>query len=124
MPRMDWDRFQDAHYRPHLVVATLEGQAAATPGDPVAQFERLATALGVSGNYALKTDATSLRAAFEFDTDAERFAAILEEGRSTRELEWASRTVGRIDGVAQKRIVAVLRKLRLRRPGRPVPGDG
>ena len=121
MPRMDWNTFQDAHYRPHLVIATLEGVAESDPAGSVAIFERLATALGVSGNYAFKSDGHSVSAAFEVDVDAERFAGMLQGRKTVREPEWASRTVGRIDGAARRRIVAAMKKFRLKRSKRPSP---
>lgn len=33
-------------------------------------------ASGMSGNYTIKKDGASIRAAFEIDTDAERFAGV------------------------------------------------
>ena len=114
MPRMDWDTFQEAHYRPHLVIATLQGEARRASIDPVAMFERLAMALGVSGNYAFKKEGAAIRAVFELDTDAQRFAHMLQGKTSGREQEWASRTVSRIDRAAQRRIVSALRRLRLK----------
>ncbi len=114
MPRMDWENFQDAHYRPHLVIATLQREARDTPVNLVTMFDRLATALAVTGNYAFKSDGASIRAAFELETDAQRFAHMLDGKTSGRDAEWASRTVGRIDSEAQKRIVSALRGLRLK----------
>lgn len=46
MPNMDWDAFQDAHYRPHLIVTTLElGPDPASDKTIAALFERIATTL-------------------------------------------------------------------------------
>jgi predicted regulator of Ras-like GTPase activity (Roadblock/LC7/MglB family) len=118
---MDWNAFQDAHYRPHLVIATLEGTPVIASSDTFALLEQLAATLGLSGNYAIKKDGVSVRAVFEIDTDAERFAGMLQGKTTARETEWASRTVGRIDDVAQKRIVAALREVRLKRTKRHVP---
>ena len=119
MPHMDWDTFQDAHYRPHLVVANLElGRDPASDETTVALFERLAAALGMSGNYTIKKDGANIRAAFEIDTDAEQFARVLLTKTTAGELEWASRSVGRIDGAAQRKIIAALRQHRLTRPRR------
>lgn len=117
MPNMDWDTFQDTHYRPHLVVATLDlGREPASDETTVALFERLAMALGMSGNYTIKKDGANIRAAFEIDTDAERFALVLLAKTTLGEPEWASRSVGRIDGAAQRKMIAALRQHRLKRP--------
>jgi hypothetical protein len=119
MPSMDWDTFQDRHYRPHLVVANLEfGRDPASDETTVALFERLAMALDMSGNYTIKKDGAYIRAAFEIDTDAERFARVLLAKTTAGEREWASRSVSRIDGAAQRKIVTALRQLGLKRPRR------
>lgn len=61
---MDWATFQDTHHRPHLIVATLElGRDPASNEATVTLFERLATALGMSGNYTIKKDGANIRAA-------------------------------------------------------------
>jgi hypothetical protein len=109
MPSMEWERFQDAHYRPHLVVANLEEGLAPVSGD---LLQSLVATLGASGNYAIRGDGDTLQAVFEIDKDAERFANTLSARASSRDLEWASKTVARIDRAAQKRIAATLRKKR------------
>jgi hypothetical protein len=119
MPSMNWDTFQDRHYRPHLVVANVEpGSDRASDETTVALFERLAMALGVSGNYTIKKDGAYIRAAFEIDTDAERFAGVLLAKTTAGETEWASRSVSHIDGAAQRKIIEALRQHRLKRPSR------
>jgi hypothetical protein len=119
MPNMDWDTFQDRHYRPHLVVANLElGSDRASDETTVTLFQRFAMALGMSGNYAIKKEGAYIRAAFEIDTDAERFAGVLLAKTTAGETEWASRSVGRIDRTAQRKIVAALKQHRLKRPSR------
>lgn len=60
----------------------------------VALFEQLAAALGTWGNYTIKKDGASIRAAFEIDTDAERFARVLLAKTALSEPEWASKSVG------------------------------
>jgi hypothetical protein len=116
MPSMDWDTFQAAHYRPHLVVATLElGLDPVSDETTVALFERLAMALVMSGSYTIKEDGSNIRAAFEIDTDAERFAGVLLAKSTLGEPEWASRSVARIDGAVQRKIIAALRQRRLKR---------
>lgn len=122
MPSMDWDTFQETHHRPHLIVATLElGRDPASNEAMVTLFERLATALGMSGNYAIKKDGANIRAAFEIDRDAERFAAVLLAKTTLSEPEWASKSVGRIDGAARRKIMAALNQ---RRPNRPRSDKG
>ena len=119
MPNMDWDTFQDRHYRPHLVVANLEPARNLKTGESTAVlFERLAAALGMSGNYTIKKDEAYIHAAFEIDTDAERFARVLVAKTSASERQWASRSVTLIDDAAHKKILAALRQLRLKRPRR------
>lgn len=119
---MYWDTFQDTHHRPHLIVATLElGRDPASNETTVALFERLATALGMSGNYTIKKDGANIRAAFETDTDAQRFAAVLLAKTTLSEPEWASKSVVRIDGAAQRKIMAALNQ---RRPNRPRSDKG
>jgi predicted regulator of Ras-like GTPase activity (Roadblock/LC7/MglB family) len=112
---MDWDAFQDAHYRPHLVEADL---AIASEDTTATVFDRLPTMLGLTGNYAIRKDGNTIRAAFEIDSDAERFAAMLLAKVSSREAEWASRWVGRIDGTTRRRILAALKQHRLKSRGR------
>jgi hypothetical protein len=119
MPSMDWDTFQDRHYRPHLLVANLRfGRDPASDETAVALFERLAMALDMAGNYAIKKDGAYIRAAFEIDRDAERFARVLLAKTTAGEREWASRSVSRIDGAAQRKIATALRQLGLKRPRR------
>jgi hypothetical protein len=114
MPSMEWERFQDAHYRPHLVIANLAEGIGPVSGD---LFQSLAATLGVSGNYAIRGDGTIIQAVFEIDKDAERFASALSARASFRDLEWASKTVANVDRAAQKRIAATLR----RSGSRPAP---
>lgn len=116
---MDWDAFLDAHYRPHPVVATLRpGFEPASDQTTVALLERLAVALRMWGNYAIKQEGTDIRAAFETNADAERFAGVSLAKTTTRDPEWASRAVGRIDGAAQRKIMGASRQRRLKRPKR------
>lgn len=115
MPSMDWETFQDAHYRPHLVITNLESGTEPDIGDTrVSLLERLAAALSVSGSYALRKDGADVYAAFESDVDAARFASALLARETEREPEWASRAVARMDRATQKRITATLRQNRAR----------
>jgi hypothetical protein len=115
MPSMDWDTFQDAHYRPHLVVATLEGGAArGSAEERISLLQRLVEALGVSGNYAIKKDGANIRAVFESDVDATRFAKVLLAKPAARDPESASNAVARMDRATQRNISAALKQSRLK----------
>ena len=115
MPSMDWDTFQDAHYRPHLVVANLEGGAVRGSAERrISLLQRLVEALGVSGNYAIKQDGANIRAAFESDADATRFAKVLLAKATAREPEWASNAVARLDRATRRNITAALKQSRLK----------
>jgi len=110
---MEWDAFQDAHYRPHLIVAMLDLAPDPPPAMSVAALlERLATTLGISGNYATKPDGAIVLAAFELDTDAGRYADVLSAKTTVTDPEWASKSVSRINGAVWNRIMASLRKRR------------
>jgi hypothetical protein len=106
MPRMAWEEFLRDHHRPHLLVVEANDKSAALAGK--ADFERLALALGVSGNYAIQTRDASIYAAFEGDADATRFATVLRPERTSREWEWASKAVAHMDGACKRRISTIL----------------
>ena len=110
MPIMDWEAFQHDHYRPHLFIVSIEAQEKPNPSVAKAYLERLAVTLGASGNYAIKTEGTNIYAAFEDDADAARFAAVLRPKQTTRELEWASKALARMDDAAYERIAAIVKK--------------
>ena len=115
MPSMDWETFQDAHYRPHLVIANLAGTAKPDQAETrKALLERLAASLGVAGNYAIKRDGTTIHAAFELDMDAARFADVLLAKTAFRDPEWASRAVARMDRATQRKITDALRQNRVK----------
>ena len=80
-----------------------------------ADLERLAVVLGASGNYAFTTRGAMIYAAFELDSDATRFTAILRPEQTTRDAEWASKNVARINAVSMRRISALLNKGRARK---------
>ncbi len=122
MPRMDWEDFQRDHHRPHLLVVSVEATRASKPLAAKADLERLAGRLGVVGNYAIKADGRTIYAAFEDNGDAERFAEVLRPEKITREAEWASKAMARMDSATSRRIAALLKRLRLttkRRKFRP-----
>ena len=66
--------------------------------------------LRASGNYAIKTEGTNIYAAFEDDADAARFAAVLRPKQTTRESEWASMALARMDDAVYGRIISVCLK--------------
>jgi hypothetical protein len=110
---MDWENFQSDHHRPHLLVVRVEeGKASKRPAEK-ADLERLAVRLGAAGNYAFKLEGTTVYAAFEDDVDAKRFAEVFRPEQSTRESEWASKALARIDGATYRRIVGTLKRMRL-----------
>jgi hypothetical protein len=115
---MNWEAFQHDHHRPHLLILSIEVKGARNPSAAKASLERLAVRLGPSGNYAIKTEGTTICAAFEDDADAARFAAVLRPKQTTRESEWASKAVARMDDAAYRRIAAILKKGRLKTSGR------
>jgi hypothetical protein len=112
MPRMDWGAFHDTHFRPHLVIATLD--IGADRETMVVLLKRLASALGASGSYAVTRDRTTVYVAFESEVGATRFANVLRATVTTREPEWASKAVARIDDATQRRIAAALKQHRLK----------
>lgn len=122
MPRMDWEDFQRDHHRPHLLVVSVEATKASKPPAAKADLERLVVRLGVVGNYAIKSDGRTIYAAFEDNGDAERLAEVFRPERITREAEWASKAMARMDSATARRIAALLKRLRLttkRRKFRP-----
>ena len=112
MPQMEWNEFQRAHHRPHLLVVSLEARKASKPLAKEADFERLAVRLGAGGNYAFKVERTTVYAAFEADGDAKRFAEVFRAGQITRESEWATKAFARMDGATHRRIAGMLKIVR------------
>ena len=113
MPKMDWGEFQRDHHRPHLLVVSMEARKASKPRAEEADFERLAVRLGAAGNYAFKVEGTTVYAAFEADDDAKRFAEVFRAGQITRESEWATMALARMDGATYRRIAGMLKTVRL-----------
>ena len=113
MPKMDWGEFQRDHHRPHLLVVSMEARKASKPRAAEADFERLAVRLGAAGNYAFKVEGTTVYAAFEADDDAKRFAEVFRAGQITRESEWATMALARMDGATYRRIAGMLKTVRL-----------
>lgn len=113
MPKMDWEDFQRAHHRPHVLVVSVEPMKTPKPSAVEADLERLAVRLGAVGNYAIKAEGETIFAAFEDSGDAERFAEVFRPKQATRELEWASKAMARMDGATFRRIDGILRGVRL-----------
>src|SRR4030095_7068498 len=113
MPRMDWEVFQRDHHRPHLLIVSLNEKGRNNPAVVRADFERLATKLRASGNYAFKTEGATIHAAFEDEADAARFAAVLKPKQTTRKSEWVSKTSASLDDATDRRITAILKGGRL-----------
>jgi hypothetical protein len=108
MPSMDWQDFQRSHHRPHLfIVSMVEGKTKPFAGK--ADFERLAVSLGAIGNYAINTQEAAIYIALEDDADADRLAAVLKPQHSTRETEWASKSVASLDTATRRTICAILK---------------
>jgi hypothetical protein len=113
MPQMGWEEFQRDHHRPHLLVVSVEAGKASKPSVDKADLEHLAVRLGVAGNYAFKAEGTTVYAAFEDDADAERFTEVFRPEQITRESEWASKALARMDGATYRRIAGILKSARL-----------
>lgn len=115
MPKMEWDKFQHDHHRPHLLIVTMEGQHENSHRPNTPDLERLALRLGTTGNYAFKMEGTTFRAAFENQVDAQRFAVVFRPRQTTRETEWASVAQARMDDATFSRIAGILRRMRLKK---------
>ena len=57
-------------------------------------------------------DGTYIYAAFEDDADAAQFAAVLRPQQTTREAEWASKALARMDQPTYRRIATLLKENR------------
>jgi len=75
-----------------------------------ADFDRLVVRLGAVGNYAIKMEGTTTYIAFEEDADADRLAAVLRPKQTTRELQWASKSLASINDATHRRISAILKR--------------
>jgi hypothetical protein len=109
MPSMDWEDFQHDHHRPHVLIVSMEAKKPRHALEK-ADFDRLVSRLGAIGNYAIKKEGTAIHIAFEGDADADRLAAVLRPKQTTRESEWASKSLASIDDAAHRRISAFLKR--------------
>jgi hypothetical protein len=105
---MDWEDFHHDHHRPHVLIVSMEAKKPAH-ALAIADFDRLVVRLGATGNYAIKTQGTTTYIAFEEVVDADRLAAVLRPKQTTRESEWASKSLATINDAARRRISAILR---------------
>src|SRR5262245_9345515 len=110
---MDWDKFQRDHHRPHLLVVRGEASESSKSTAKKADLERLAVRLGAVGNFAIKAEGRTIYAAFEEDADAKRFAKVFRPEQISRESEWASKAITRMDGATSRRIARLLKGVRL-----------
>lgn len=120
MPLEDWEAFQDAHHRPHLVIVDLpkaSGARARRLG--LAFLARLAARLCLGGPYAMNPDRTDIKVAFESDIDAKKFADALQAKSRGKEAAWASTARGSLDRTAKRRITSSLRAAHLKLAKRP-----
>jgi len=117
MPQMTWEEFNDAHYRPNLVIAKLLRPE--TVEESTAILARLAEALPLKGNYSLMTAAGSIHAAFELDVDAAHFAKAVRAQPTERGSEWASRASFVMGKTARNAITSALQPFRLKSARKP-----
>lgn len=110
MPKLNWDAFQDSHFRPHLVVVHLAGI------NPTAGTSLLDNWLvNALGGYALKQEGQAILVAFEMDSEAARFSSVLQATPLGRGQEWASKAEARLDGAARRRLSRASRREREKR---------
>jgi len=109
MAIMDWEDFHHDHHRPHVWIVSMEAKK---PAHALAKadFDHLVVSLGAIGNYAIKTQGTTTHIAFEHDADADRLAAVLRPKQTTRESEWASRSLATINDATRRKTSAILRR--------------
>jgi hypothetical protein len=119
MSKMEWARFLDAHFRPHLVAVDLGTASSNKSGQHlVAKLERLAKSLGTTGNYAIHAKGRMANIAFERDVDALSFGEALGAQEAKRSSdEWASRWSCSFDRDGQLKVLTALKKLRLKAAG-------
>jgi hypothetical protein len=123
MPSMDWEAFQEAHHRPHLVMVDLpEVSDRRSQTTRVVTLERLAEQMQFTGRYSLRAELAGVMVAFESDVDAKRFGDVLAARPSRRDDSWASRSRCSFDRAAQRRISSSLRAARVKLAKTP-PND-
>jgi hypothetical protein len=99
VPKMDWDAFHGAHFRPHLVAVHL---ADIDPKSGASVLDRWLA--GSSGNYAIQEKRKAILVAFEVDNEAAQLSRVLKAVPGRRDDQWASKTQGRLDCAARIRI--------------------
>jgi hypothetical protein len=111
---MDWEDFHQDHHRPHVLIVSMESE---TPRHALAKadFDLLVARLGAIGNYAIKTEGTTTHIAFEHDADADRLAAVLRPKLTTRETEWASKSLATVNNATRRRLLSFLTRASVKR---------
>jgi hypothetical protein len=116
MPRMDWEAFQEAHFRPHLLVVRvvdLEPQMA-----QVILGRWLDRPLNIPGNYAVSREGQGVLVAFENELDAKKLAVVLRAAAVPSEPMWASSWQANLDRAAHRRLRADAARRRQKRGSR------
>jgi hypothetical protein len=112
MPTLDWGRFLETHYRPHLVVVNLGTASDSASGrKQIALVERLAESLNTVAYYAVSRERHVIRVAFERDLDALTFGDalmghLIERGGP----EWASQSLCSLDPSTEHKMIAALKR--------------
>jgi hypothetical protein len=98
---MDWEDFHHDHHRPHVLIVSIESEM---PSHALAKadFDLFVVRLGATGNYTIKTEGTTTHIAFEHDADADRLAAVLRPKLTTRETEWASKSLATVNNATRR----------------------
>jgi len=87
---MDWGRFLDVHFRPHLVVVNIGSPSDSASGrNLIHQLERLTESLATVANYAMYSDDQVIKVAFERDLDADTFSEALVAHAIESSPDWA-----------------------------------
>jgi hypothetical protein len=108
---MDWGRFLDVHFRPHLVVVNIGSPSDSASGrNLIHQLERLTESLATVANYAMYSDDQVIKVAFERDLDADTFSEALVAHAIESSPDWASVSVCSFDFEAQRRMAALLKE--------------
>jgi hypothetical protein len=114
VPRMDWEAFLQAHFRPHLIIVRVVEFEPQMAKMIVGRW--LDRPFDIPGNYAVTRDGQSVLVAFENELDAKKFSTVLRATMVASEPMWASTTEAHLDRAAQRRIR--LRVARQKKDGR------
>jgi hypothetical protein len=109
---MNWEAFQEAHFRPHLALVRLVD---VDPNAATTMIENwFEGSFNAPSNYAVKQDQQELLIAFELYKDVEKFTVALRGTPMASASEWASRTEVRLDAAACTRLARIDRRKRKR----------